>query len=322
MKWQGRRQSTNVDDRRGRSGGGGGGRMPGGMMGGGLGLGGILIVVLYFLFGGGGGLDFLGFGTPQESGNSGTYQETALEAERRQFLSVVLAETEDTWTTVFEQYGRTYRPTTLTLFTGQVNSGCGYASAQVGPFYCGADNRVYMDMSFFDQMENQLGAKGDFAMAYVLAHEVGHHVQNELGILDQVNRARQSASETEANDLSVRLELQADYLAGVWAHYAERANILEAGDLEEAITATQAIGDDTLQKEAQGYVVPDSFTHGTSAQRTRWYMKGFEAGDLSDYDTFSAASSTDLALPFAAPFTTIYELPQFDLAETFLKKAS
>ncbi len=297
MKWQGRRQSRNVRDLRGQ---GGTSRMgPGMRIGGGLGGGGLIIMIILMLLSGGNPLSFLGLGNEQTEPNTpqGSYNESAEEKERREFLSVVLAETEDTWHAIFRANDRTYNPTTLSLFTGSVNSGCGHASSQVGPFYCGADKNVYIDTDFFDQLANQLGAKGEFAMAYVLAHEVGHHIQNELGIMAQVNERRQRASETEANDLSVRLELQADYLAGVWAHHAERANLLEPGDIESAIRATEAIGDDTIQKRSQGHVVPDSFTHGTSEQRTRWFMKGFEAGDLSGFDTFQASSSRDLFLP-------------------------
>lgn len=294
MKWQGRRQSTNVNDARGRRTGGSRGMQVGGGLSGGA----LILVLIITLLTGGNPLSFLGLGgegvAAPDNNTGGSYQETPEEKERREFLSVVLAETEDTWTGIFEDMGRTYNPATLTIFSGSVQSACGTASSAVGPFYCGLDKNVYIDTDFFDQLSGELGAGGDFAMAYVLAHEIGHHIQNELGIMEQMNRAQQNASEAERNDLSVRLELQADYLAGVWGHYADRAGILEEGDIEEAMRATQAIGDDTLQKQAQGYVVPDSFTHGTSAQRTRWYLKGFKSGDLSGWDTFSAASSEDL----------------------------
>lgn len=298
MKWQGRRQSGNVNDRRGASfGGGGGGRRPRMMIGGGLGGGGLILLLVIMLLTGHSPLDFVSPEPEREAGPQkpvSSYRESPQERERREFLSVVLAETEDTWHKIFRDMGRSYHEPQLTLFKGYISSACGSASSAVGPFYCGGDQNIYIDLDFFDEMSHKLGAKGDFAMAYVLAHEVGHHVQNELGVLDQVNELRRQASEREANDLTVRLELQADYLAGVWGHYAQRAGLLEPGDIEEAIRATEAIGDDTLQRRAQGYVVPDSFTHGTSEQRTRWYLKGFEAGDLSAWDTFSAASSRQL----------------------------
>lgn len=321
MKWQDRRRSSNVNDARGRSSGGGYSR-GGGSYGGGGGGGFSLISLLLRLFGGSAkGIlviviivvllvvftDFnpLGMGQTgsqpeqpryeqrEKRGGSG-YQETPKERERREFLAVVLAETEDTWHKLFREMGKTYHEPVLTIFKGHITSACGSASSAAGPFYCGGDKNVYIDLQFFDELSHELGAKGDFAMAYVLAHEVGHHVQNELGVLGQVHKQRRGLSKKAANDLTVRLELQADYLAGVWAHYAERAGILEEGDVEEAIRATQAIGDDTLQKRSKGIVVPDSFTHGTAEQRTRWFMKGYRAGDLSEWDTFSAASSRDL----------------------------
>ncbi len=310
MKWRGRRQSRNVNDRRGSSYGGGGRRpLPRMAIGGGLGGGGLIILLIILLLTRGGPFDIFNNSSGAEHApqQQGSYQESSLEKERREFLSVVLAETEDAWHTVFDGLGEHYHEPQLTLFTGHVRSACGTASSAVGPFYCGNDQNIYIDLDFFDEMQHQLGAGGDFAMAYVLAHEVGHHVQNELGVLDQVNQLRRRVSETEANDLTVRLELQADYLAGVWGHYAEEVGILEEGDIAEAIRATEAPGDDTLQKKAQGYVVPDSFTHGTSEQRTRWFLKGFKAGDLSGWDTFSAASSRELyaagedELPGAAP---------------------
>lgn len=305
MKWRGRRQSSNVNDRRNSGSFGGGGRRPRMVIGGGLGAGGVLLLLIIMLLLRINPLDILMGPAPNSAvvnGPQGEYQESAEEKERREFLSVVLAETEDTWHEIFREMNKTYHEPTLTLFKGHIDSACGTASSAVGPFYCGRDKSVYIDLDFFDEMSRSLGAEGDFAMAYVLAHEVGHHVQNELGVLDQVNRLRRRASETEANDLTVRLELQADYLAGVWAHHAGRAGILEEGDIEEAIRATEAIGDDTLQKRAQGYVVPDSFTHGSSEQRTRWFLKGLEAGDLSAWDSFSASSSRELRSPRKEPF--------------------
>lgn len=210
------------------------------------------------------------------------------EAEYKEFASVTLADTEEVWSKIFTQRGQTYAEPTMVLFNGNVQSACGFASAAVGPFYCGEDRKLYLDLGFFDEMKAKLGARGDFAQAYVIAHEVGHHVQNLLGTLDKVHRARGSLSEREANALSVRLELQADFYAGVWAHYAQGLAGIDRADIEEAIEAAGAIGDDTLQKRSQGYVVPDAFTHGSSEQRIRWFMRGFESGDLSKGDTFSA----------------------------------
>lgn len=207
----------------------------------------------------------------------------------KEFVSVVLADTEDVWHKLFREQGKTYREPTLVLFSDAVESACGYASAAAGPFYCPADEKVFIDLSFYDDMRSRFQAPGDFAQAYVIAHEVGHHVQNQLGISDRVHSMRGRVSEREFNELSVRLELQADFFAGVWAHHAHQArDILEEGDIEEALTAAAAIGDDRLQKRSQGYVVPESFTHGTSAQRVRWFRKGLQTGDMSQGDTFSA----------------------------------
>jgi hypothetical protein len=203
--------------------------------------------------------------------------------ELAEFVSVVLADTEDVWNQLMENY----REPVLVLFSGNVESACGMASAASGPFYCPADEKLYIDLSFYEDLKNRLGAPGDFAQAYVIAHEVGHHVQHLLGITDKVHSMRSRLSEEEYNQLSVRLELQADYLAGVWAHHAQQMNVLEMGDLDEAITAASAIGDDRLQMEARGYVVPDSFTHGTSEQRVRWFRKGYESGDPDEGDTFN-----------------------------------
>lgn len=285
MKWRDGRRSTNVDDRRGQSTGGlgGGGGFPPMMMGGGIG-GIILMLVLFFLMN-----SFGGGGINQNPGitNQDPQVTTQQEDELADFSSVVLGYTEEIWTKLFAAEGRTYEKPTLVLFTNQVNSGCGFQSAQVGPFYCPADKKLYIDLNFFTQMQSQLGAGGDFAMAYVIAHEVGHHVQNLLGITDEMARIRQQVSQTEYNRYSVALELQADYLAGVWAHHVEQYGVLETGDLDEALDAAHAIGDDTLQKRSQGRVVPDSFTHGTSEQRRYWLYRGFEYGDLRHGDTFS-----------------------------------
>jgi uncharacterized protein len=225
---------------------------------------------------------------PPEVTGGGQAQEQQIPANDSlaQFVSVVLKETEDVWNPLFQQKGRTYQEPKLVLFSGRVQSACGIAGAAVGPFYCPGDKQVYIDLSFYRQLKDRLGAPGDFAQAYVIAHEVGHHVQNLLGISQQVQAAQQRSSEKEANELSVRTELQADYFAGVWAHHAQKKGILEVGDLEEALNAASAIGDDKLQQQSQGYVVPDGFTHGTSEQRYRWFKKGFDSGDPDQGNTF------------------------------------
>jgi uncharacterized protein len=277
MRWQGRRQSDNVEDRRGVSGRG---------LAVGGGLGGIVIIVLYFLLG----------GNPsditQNVGN-GTSSGTTLSAhdqEMGQFVSTILASIEDVWRARFQEMGKTYVAPKLVLFSGQIDSACGYAGASSGPFYCPGDSKVYMDLSFLEDMQRQLGAPGDFATAYVIAHEIGHHVQNLLGINDQVMAMRGRMTEKEYNKVSVRMELQADFLAGVWAHYArQELNFIESGDIEEGINAAGAVGDDRIMKRSQGYVVPDAFTHGTSEQRIRWFRKGLETGDIRQGDTFNAA---------------------------------
>ncbi len=268
--------------------GGGGGRV---VVGGGAGV--ILLVIVIALMGGDPGalLNSLPIdgGAGAASGadsRSGAATSSAAEEQLKAFVSVVLADTEDVWNGLFRDMGRTYREPRLVLFSGGVQSGCGTADAAVGPFYCPADEQVYIDLSFYDELQRRFGAPGDFAQAYVIAHEVGHHVQKLLGTSDKVAALQARASQAEGNALSVRLELQADYLAGVFAHHARQ--YLEAGDVEEALTAATAIGDDQLQRQAQGYVVPDSFTHGTSAQRAGWFRRGLEAGDLSQGDTFSA----------------------------------
>ncbi len=278
MRWQGERQSENVEDRRG---------MPGGpVMIGGLGT---LIVVLVSLWLGIDPTPLLQQVNNQPGAPAPLDPESDSQREFKEFAAVVLADTEDVWKEVFRQMGRRYQEPTMVLFNGQVEGACGLASAAMGPFYCPLDQKVYLDLTFFDELKNRFHSPGNFAQAYVIAHEVGHHVQNQLGTMQKVQEARQRMSKREANDLSVRLELQADFLAGVWAHHAQRMkNILEQGDIESALRAAQAIGDDRLQKEAQGYVVPDSFTHGTSAQRARWFRRGFETGDINAGDTFSA----------------------------------
>ncbi len=229
---------------------------------------------------------------PTSQGSSGPAQTGNLsEDSLAQFVAVVLANTEDVWKQQFQQQqGSQYREPRLVLFTDQVQSACGIAGAAVGPFYCPTDSKVYIDLSFYRTLRGQLGAPGDFAQAYVIAHEVGHHIQNLLGISTRVHQMQQRAGKTQANELSVRLELQADFLAGVWAHYAEKAGVLDVGDIDEALRAASAIGDDKLQRESQGYVVPDAFTHGTSEQRARWFKKGYQTGDMRQGDTFAATA--------------------------------
>jgi uncharacterized protein len=284
MQWRGRRQSGNVDDQRG-SGGGGFGGMP---MKGGLGL--VVVIIVIGLITGRNPLSLLQQlplgGSPSIS-QSEPYQASPAEEELAQFVRVVLADTEDVWNQLLSDY----REPTLVLFSGSVQSGCGSADASTGPFYCSADERVYIDLSFYEDLKSRFDAPGDFAQAYVIAHEVGHHVQHLLGITDKVHAMRGQISEEEYNKLSVKLELQADFLAGVWAHHANNMNnMIEEGDYEEAMNAASAIGDDRLQKQARGYVVPDSFTHGTSEQRMRWFNKGFKSGDLNQGDTFNSSN--------------------------------
>ena len=279
MLWQGRRESENVEDARGS----GGGRL---VLGGGIGT--VVLVVLYLLLGGDPQALFDAQQQAQVS-QPAQVDNQAPRDEASKFVAVVLADTEDAWNEVFRQMGREYQEPRLVLFTDMIQSGCGFASGATGPFYCPQDRRVYIDLGFFRQLQERLGAGGDFAEAYVIAHEVGHHVQNLLGITDRVEAARRRVSEAEYNRLSVRLELQADFLAGVWARYTDRVkHVVEAGDIEEAIRAASAVGDDRLQYRSRGYVVPDSFTHGTSEQRVRWFRRGYETGDLSQGDTFNA----------------------------------
>lgn len=279
MRWKGRRVSDNVEDRRGLT-----GRQA--AVGGGLGA--IALAVIVLLLG----------GDPQEvmqnlptSPPAGGEQAQALSQEDRElgeFVGVILADTEDVWNHIFQQAGERYREPKLVLFSRATESACGYAQSATGPFYCSGDETVYIDLDFFQEMQRRLGARGDFAWAYVIAHEVGHHVQTQLGVMEQYQRKAQGLSQARANQLLVRLELQADFLAGVWAHHAQRMkNMLEEGDVEEGMNAASAVGDDRIMKQQQGYVVPDAFTHGTSAQRVRWFTKGLKTGDISLGDTFA-----------------------------------
>ncbi|ASA21434.1 KPN_02809 family neutral zinc metallopeptidase [Paenibacillus donghaensis] len=276
MKWRGRRGSSNVEDRRGSGGGGGlgGGKLIGG------GIGGIVILLIVTLLGGNPG-DLLDGITGGGSDTSAPYTETQQEKELADFVSVVLADTEDVWSEVFQQNNQVYENPKLVLYTESVQSACGVSGASAGPFYCPGDQKLYIDLSFYDELQREFQAPGDFAMAYVIAHEVGHHVQTLLGASDTLNAQRQQLSETQFNQKLVQFELQADYLAGVWAHHAQGMNLLEEGDLDEALTAASAVGDDTIQKKAQGYVVPESFTHGTAEQRKSSFYSGFESGTLA-----------------------------------------
>jgi predicted metalloprotease len=297
MKWEGGRESDNVEDRRNESGGEGGGSggsgMGRGIAGGGIGV--VLIAVVAMFLGvdpsivtgllGGGGQP----GPAPSVSQPRTAPKPPAEDRGAKFVSVVLADTEDTWTGLFKQSGSQYRVPKLVLFRGSINSACGHAQAAMGPFYCPGDQKVYIDLSFFDDLQRRFKAPGEFAQAYVIAHEVGHHVQNLLGISDKVHAARQRVSETEYNKLSVRLELQADCLAGIWAHHANRTRqILEGGDVEAAMTAATAIGDDRLQMQARGYVTPETFSHGSSAQRVRWFRRGLDSGQINQCNTFQA----------------------------------
>lgn len=280
MRWKGRRQSENVEDRRGVRGGT--------VVGGGIGL---VIMAMIIGFLGGDPMQFMQRAQQQQAQApaGGGNELSALDKERGEFVSTVLADTEDVWNGLFKQSGLTYQEPALTLFSGQVRSGCGMASAAAGPFYCPADRKVYLDTAFFDQLARQLGAPGDFAQAYVIAHEVGHHVQNLLGKTDEMDKLRGRVSQAEYNKYSVRLELQADFYAGVMFHHAQRQKkILEAGDIEEGLRAASAIGDDTLQKRSTGQANQETFTHGTSQQRVRWFMKGLQTGDPNQGDTFAA----------------------------------
>lgn len=276
------RESENVDDRRGRGGfGGGGGRIAVG------GLGGVAILLIALFLGIDPSQLLQGTGGPPQQQTTQQGAPPGNDAGRR-FASRVLAETEDVWRDLFSRAGRQYREPILVLFSGATQSGCGFAEATVGPFYCPNDQRLYIDLDFLADMQRRLGAPGDFAAAYVIAHEVGHHVQNLIGVLSRVEQLRRGAGEAEGNALQVRVELQADCLAGVWARRAQDARqILESGDVEEALGAAAAVGDDRLQRRARGTVVPESFTHGTSEQRVRWFRRGIEGGDIAACDTFS-----------------------------------
>lgn len=297
MRWQGRRQSDNVEDRRNQ-------RISASEMGirtglAGIGFGllrsggkGFLILALIFI-----GLSYFGFDSLRFLFGDGVLQQTSSRIEtqspepvndtRKQFVSSVLAETEDAWSDIFRKKGMQYTAPGLVLFRTAVRSACGTTTSAVGPFYCPNDRKIYLDETFFDQLAKQLGAPGEFAQAYVIAHEVGHHIQNLTGILGAVERQRQMADEREANAITVRIELQADCFAGLWAHYTEKQGILETGDIGAAVNATRKIGDDALQRRAQGYVVPDSFTHGTSQQRAYWFQRGYEKGTIEACNTMS-----------------------------------
>jgi uncharacterized protein len=298
MLWRGGRQSENIEDRRGEkgfsTGTGGEMRFPIGGRAGGLGgLGLVALVLLGLFFGVDPSVLLNGGGTSSSyvpsSPEPRSTRAPGVPDEAREFVSVVLADTEDTWHALFQQMGRTYQEPTLVLFSGLVESGCGVAQSASGPFYCPRDRKLYLDTSFFDEMSRRFGAPGDFAQAYVIAHEVGHHVQNQLGILPRVEAMQQQVDRTDANRLQVMVELQADCFAGIWGHHADRSRgILESGDIEEGLNAAAAIGDDRLQKQAQGYVVPDAFTHGSSAQRVRWFKRGLEQGDPAACDTFNS----------------------------------
>jgi predicted metalloprotease len=286
MRWRNPRRSGNIEDRRGM-------RVPMKAVGGGIG-GLILLILTLVLSGGDPGMIFndptnVGINRPT-SYYEGTTPISQEERELADFVSVVLADTEDTWNEIFAAENVDYREPTLVLFSGAVESACGFAQSAVGPFYCPGDEKVYIDLSFYRDLRDSYGAPGDFAQAYVIAHEVGHHLQNQIGIMDEVNNAqRQASSQVDANRLSVMLELQADCFAGVWAYNADRArDILEQGDIEEGLNAASSIGDDRLQMESQGQVTPDSFTHGSSVQRVSWFERGLEAGDINSCNTFSA----------------------------------
>jgi predicted metalloprotease len=309
MKWRGRERSSNIEDRRGAGGGigglggsrgglnpfgrGGGIRIPTGRGGGIGGIIGIVVILgIIWVATGQNPLDMLTSGTgqaPSQSAQSRPLPQAGQD-ELADFVGVVIKENEDLWGEVFQQNNQSYTPPAVVLFTGQTESGCGVADARTGPFYCPLDQKVYIDLSFYDELREQFGAPGDFAQAYVLAHEVGHHVQNVTGVLPEFNRARAQMSAEEANQYSVRVELQADCYAGIWANYAGQQNLLEGGDVEEAINAANQIGDDTLQKRMQGFAVPKTFNHGTSAQRKEWFERGFSTGDVGQCDTFASGA--------------------------------
>jgi len=278
MRWRDERQSENIEDRRDMS----GGKIAIG------GLGGVVVLILALIFGADPRQILEQLPQP-EDGAQTSRAVNPEEEEVKKFVAVVLAQTEDAWGDIFRQMGRQYHKPKLVLFNDRVQSGCGIAASATGPFYCPQDEKLYIDLSFFRELRTRFRAPGDFAIGYVVAHEVGHHVQKQLGMMDRVNAARRRGREDGANGASVRLELQADFLAGVWAHSVQSRGIVENGDAEEALAAASAVGDDRLQRESQGYAVPDSFTHGTSAQRARWFLKGMDTGDMRQGDTFSAS---------------------------------
>lgn len=280
MQWLGRRESSNVDDRRGVS---------GGQIAAGGGIVGVIFLIAQFLLGGGDMGDLTQIIPQGGQQTELSAEEKAKDDERASFVKVVLADTEDVWDKIFQQQGKQYQKPTLVLFRDYTQSGCGNASSASGPFYCPADNDVYIDLSFAEDLENRFGAPGQFALAYVVAHEVGHHIQFLQGTSQKMERIRQQVSEGEYNKYSVALELQADFYAGVWAHYEQKMkNVLQEKDIEEALNAANAIGDDRLQQESQGHVTPDAFTHGTSAQRVYWFKKGWDTGDLAQGNTFDS----------------------------------
>ena len=282
MRWRGERQSTNIEDRRGISAG------RGMAVGGGLGT--LVIMILALVFGFDPQTLLQQAPTDQPTQVQTSRPQNGEEEELKQFVGVVLAKSEDVWHDVFRQNGREYREPTLVLFTDQVRSACGIAGAAVGPFYCPNDEKVYIDLAFYEELRRQFSAPGDFAQAYVVAHEVGHHVQKLLGITDRIDAMTSRMSEAQTNQVSVRLELQADFFAGVFARHVQNQGMLEAGDIEEALRAASAVGDDKIQRRTTGYVVPDSFTHGTSEQRLRWFKKGYDTGDIRQGDTFNTTN--------------------------------
>ncbi|MCY3510684.1 KPN_02809 family neutral zinc metallopeptidase [Klebsiella michiganensis] len=287
MRWQGRRESDNVEDRRGQSGspmgGGGGFRLPSGKGG--------IVLLIIVLVAGYYGVDLTGMLTGEPVSQQQTTQRTISpqDEEAAKFTKVILADTEDTWGAIFKDLGRQYPQPKLVMYRGATRTACGTGQSVMGPFYCPADSTVYIDLSFYDEMRNKLGAGGDFAQGYVIAHEVGHHVQKLLGIESKVRQLQQNASQAEANRLSVKMELQADCFAGVWGYNMQKQDYMETGDLQEALNAAEAIGDDRLQQQSQGRVVPDSFTHGTSQQRYTWFKRGFDSGDPAQCNTFGNA---------------------------------
>ena len=288
MRWQGRRESDNVEDRRNDSGsplgGGGGFRLPSGKGG--------IVLLIIVLVAGYYGVDLTGLLTGEPVSQQQTTTQRSVSPQEEQaakFTKVILADTEDTWGAIFQKMGRQYPQPKLVLYRGATRTGCGTGQSVMGPFYCPADSTVYIDLSFYDEMKNKLGADGDFAQAYVIAHEVGHHVQKLLGIESKVRQLQQHASQAEVNRLSVKMELQADCFAGVWGHSMQNQDVLETGDLQEALNAAEAIGDDRLQQQSQGRIVPDSFTHGTSQQRYTWFKRGFDSGDPAQCNTFGHA---------------------------------